>query len=212
MAKRARKKLAIFIKAPVMGRAKTRLAQGLGAVEAIRVYRALIRNTVRELSRDARWDTALAMTPDRFANGHAFSQLTPRGAGRLPQGPGNLGQRMAQTFGALAPGPAVIVGSDIPDLRAEDVAQAFQALRRADAVLGPAEDGGYWLIGFARTKDARALAAPIRWSSAHALADTTAALGPLRLEFLRVQSDVDTLSDYRRWQGRLRKPEVSRNL
>ncbi len=98
----------------------------------------------------------------------------------LRKGAGDLGQRMARIFAALAPGPAIIVGSDIPDLRAEDVAHAFRALRRADAVLGPAHDGGYWLIGLARTKLARALEKPIRWSSPHALADTRLALGPTR--------------------------------
>ena len=200
MAERARPKLAIFVKAPVMGRAKTRLAQGLGAVHAMRIYRALIAQTMRRLARDARWDTVLAVTPDRFARQGAFHNLMPDGASRIPQAPGDLGRRMARIFAALAPGPAVIVGCDIPDLRANDIAQAFRALCRADAVLGPARDGGYWLIGFARTRNARALEKPIRWSSAHALADTKAALGTLCAELLRTQSDIDTLEDYESWR------------
>jgi rSAM/selenodomain-associated transferase 1 len=198
MAEHARGKLAIFVKAPVMGRAKTRLAQGLGAVHAMHIYRALVRQTVRRLAREPRWRTALAVTPDHFATSKAFPELMPVDIPRIPQGPGDLGRRMARVFARLAPGPAVIVGSDIPDLRADDVARAFRVLRDADAVLGSADDGGYWLIGFTRTKLARALENPIRWSSAHALADTRQALGPVRIELLRTLMDIDTVEDYER--------------
>jgi rSAM/selenodomain-associated transferase 1 len=201
MADLARGNLAIFVKAPVMGRAKTRLAQGLGAVHAMRVYRALVGETVRRLARDPRWRTVLAVTPDSFARNSAFAQLMPANIPRIPQGAGDLGRRMARVFKSLTPGPAVIVGCDIPDLCAEDVALAFRALRRADVVLGPAHDGGYWLIGFARAKNAHALASPIRWSSRHALSDTREALHGSRAALLRTLTDIDTVEDYECWRS-----------
>lgn len=202
MPERVRPKLAVFVRAPVMGRAKTRLAAGLGAVEAMRVYRALLSVTLRSLARDSRWQTVLAVTPDALAHDAAAGRLLPTHLPRLPQGSGGLGERLARIFRALGPGPAVIVGSDIAGLGAADVALAFRALRHADAVLGPARDGGFWLIGFARAKLARALLAPIRWSSAHALEETVEALSPARVTLLRTLSDIDTAADYRAWQTR----------
>ena len=98
---------------------------------------------------------------------------------------------------AAPPGPVVLVGADIPELGPRHVADAFAALGRAEAVLGPARDGGYWLIGLrrgARALPARALAG-VRWSGPHALADSAASLAPLTLAHAATLRDVDEPSD-----------------
>ena len=116
----------------------------------------------------------------------------------LPQGEGDLGRRMQRLFASLPPGPVVIVGSDIPAIRAAHIAAAFKLLGGADAVLGPARDGGYWLVGLKRSPRVLRPFAGVRWSSAYALADTVANLDGKRVAFAAMLSDVDAAEDYRR--------------
>lgn len=141
---------------------------------------------------DPRWDSYIAVTPDSY-----------RAAGlpTIPQGRGDLGQRMARVFEALPPGPAVIVGSDIPDLDAHHVAAAFQKLGRVDAVFGPSEDGGYWLVGLNRLRAAPDLFHGVRWSSGSELSDTIANLAGRSYALLETLNDIDTIDDWRRWRA-----------
>jgi len=88
----------------------------------------------------------------------------------------------------------VLVGSDIPGLSRDDLAAAFRALGRADAVFGPAEDGGYWLVGLGPRRPAHPFAT-VRWSTPHALADTLANCRGRRVALLRRLRDVDTAED-----------------
>lgn len=195
----ARNHLVIFVKEPKLGQVKTRLARDIGAVTATHFYRRTMGRIVRRLARDPRWRTWLAIAPDKavFAR-----RLWPAGPDRLKQGPGDLGQRMGRAFRALPPGPAVIVGSDIPDLQPRHIARAFRALGSADAVFGPAGDGGYWLVGLRRRPRIRDLFADVRWSSAHALGDTLRNLAGASVAFLETLDDVDDGATFRRWCGR----------
>ena len=100
------------------------------------------------------------------------------------------------------PGPALIVGSDIPDLETGHIASAFRMLMSHDAVFGPADDGGYWLIGLsARARHSVALDG-VRWSTEHALADTIKCLGPACKTGLLTErlADIDTVDDLEAWQ------------
>ena len=90
----------------------------------------------------------------------------------------------------------VLVGSDIPGLARSDIAAAFRALGRAQAVFGPAEDGGYWLVGLGPRRPLRPFGV-VRWSTAHALADTLANFHGRRVALLRRLRDVDTAEDLR---------------
>jgi hypothetical protein len=94
-------------------------------------------------------------------------------------------------------GRVVIIGCDIPEARPADVLAAFRALGRADAVFGPAEDGGYWLVGFSPRRPARPFAA-VRWSTEYALADTLVNFRGRHVAFLRTLRDVDTVQDLNR--------------
>jgi hypothetical protein len=192
----ARNHLVIFVKEPKLGQVKTRLARDIGAVAAVHFYRRTVERVIRRLGRDPRWRTWLAIAPDKavFARG-----LWPTGLGRLKQGPGDLGARMGRAFRILPPGSAVIVGSDIPDIEPRHVARAFRALGSADAVFGPAEDGGYWLVGLRRRPHLPDLFAGVRWSSAYALGDTLRNLARASVAFLETLDDVDDSAAFRRW-------------
>jgi uncharacterized protein len=176
----------VFARAPRLGAVKRRLAHGIGAMAALRFYRGQLAATLAEVSRDGRWRTLVATTPDRAR--------WPLRVPRIPQGPGDLGARMARALGRFP--RAVIVGSDIPGLARHDIAEAFRALGRADAVFGPAEDGGYWLVGLGPRRPAHPFA-DVRWSTEHALGDTLANFHGRRIALLRSLRDVDTEDDLR---------------
>jgi glycosyltransferase A (GT-A) superfamily protein (DUF2064 family) len=128
----------------------------------------------------------------------------------IPQGRGDLGARMARVFRARTIGPVIIIGTDCPAMRKSDIAAAFRALGQADAVFGPAEDGGYWLIGLKRLRGVPHLFDGVRWSSEHALADTRASLPKTwRVAMLRTLSDVDTAAEWAREKGALSFPSAS---
>ena len=193
-------RLYVFVRAPVLGAVKRRLAAGVGAVEALRFYRAATDRAVRPIARDRRWETVLAVTPDRAAHG---ASPWPSGLARVGQGGGDLGARMGRVLAGGGDAPAAVVGSDIPDLAPRHVQAAFEALRTADLVFGPAADGGYWLVGRRPGLSTRGLFEGVRWSSPHALADTRANLPPgRRVALLEVLEDVDDAEDYLRWRLR----------
>ncbi len=181
-------------KSPGAGRSKRRLAASVGAIQATRFYRACLAHTLMRLSTDRRWRTLLAVSPDR----DIAAAFWPRAVKRLSQGHGDLGARMQRLFRSLPPGPVIVVGSDIPAVRASDIARAFRLLGDADAVFGRAPDGGYWLVGLRRAPRLLAPFAGVRWSGPHALADTLGNLEGQRIAFATTLSDVDTEEDYRR--------------
>lgn len=176
----------IFARAPRLGTVKRRLARGIGAMAALRFYRGQLAATLAAVSRDGRWRTLVATTPDRAR--------WPLRAHRIAQGRGDLGARMAGALGKFR--RAVLVGSDIPGLARADIAAAFRALGRGDAVFGPAEDGGYWLVGLGPRRPAHPFA-DVRWSTEHALGDTLANFQGRRIALLRTLRDVDTAADLR---------------
>ncbi len=199
MARRPTRHLVIFLRAPRLGRAKSRLAAGIGPLAALRFYRLATEHLLRWAARDRRWRCHIAITPDRVARGKRPWRVAASYRG---QGSGDLGRRMARVFRALPPGPVAIVGSDIPAVRPAHIAAAFRALGSHEAVFGPAMDGGYWLVGLRRRpRLPHGLFARVRWSSEHALADTLAILPrTLSVTFLETLEDVDDAASYARWR------------
>ena len=90
---------------------------------------------------------------------------------RRLQARGDLGVRMETALRALPQGSTVLIGSDIPGVSRSDIRHAFRGLGRSDVVFGPAEDGGFWLVGLANSRVAPDLFKDVRWSTEHALAD-----------------------------------------
>ncbi|MGH7064139.1 MAG: TIGR04282 family arsenosugar biosynthesis glycosyltransferase, partial [Stellaceae bacterium] len=163
-----RQHLVLFLRAPMLGGGKRRLARDIGDVAAVHFERRMLALLLRRLARDRRWRLQVALTPRR--------RLRAAGVASVIQGGGDLGQRMQLALAAAPPGPVVLVGADIPDLRAAHIAAAFRLLGRHDLVFGPAVDGGFWLIGARRRPRLPPLFAAVRWSGPHALADTLASL------------------------------------
>jgi uncharacterized protein len=183
--------LILFARAPRLGGGKSRLARDIGALAALRFERLMLARALRRFGRDRRWRLVLAITPDREA----------RRLGATSQGKGDLGARMRRAMAACPPGPAVLIGADIPALTPRHIADAFALLGRHHVVFGPAKDGGFWLVGARhRMPDFGA----VRWSSRHALADVLANMPrSLSVGFAVTLDDIDDGSAYRRL-GRLR--------
>ena len=187
--------LILFARAPRLGTVKRRLAREVGDLAALRFHRATLREMARRLGRDRRWRTVLAVTPDRAR----FPIALPR----VPQGRGDLGERMARAL-ARDRRRAVLVGSDIPGIGAADIAAAFRALDgRGDAVFGPAEDGGYWLVGLGPRRPVAPFHG-VRWSGPHALADTVANCRGRRVAMVRRLRDVDDAAGLAAWRASAR--------
>jgi uncharacterized protein len=181
-------------KAPVAGRVKTRLAGEFGVATAVRFARHSLASLLQRVANTAPWSTTLAITPDIAA----ASRLWPPGVPVMTQGSGHLGARMQRLFDRAPLGPVVIVGTDIPDVARTDIAAAFRLLGRHDAVLGPAADGGYWLIGLRRRPRVLRPFRGVRWSTEHALSDTLANLRGCSVARLPTLFDVDTPTDFAR--------------
>jgi glycosyltransferase A (GT-A) superfamily protein (DUF2064 family) len=94
----------------------------------------------------------------------------------------------------------IIIGSDIPAIQPSYIAQAFHLLGGADAVFGPATDGGYWLVGLKKMPAPLQAFTNVRWSGPHALADTLANLDGKKIALTATLSDVDEATTYRAWR------------
>jgi rSAM/selenodomain-associated transferase 1 len=188
--------LVLFVRAPQLGRGKRRLAQEIGDVATVRFERTMIALLLRRLAGDRRWRLHIAVTPDMACR---RARHWRRGAGVTGQGGGDLGIRMRRALAACPPGPVVLVGGDIPALAASHVAAAFRLLGRRNLVFGPAEDGGFWLVGARRSPRLPPLFEQVRWSGPYALADTLAGLpSGVTVGFVDRLEDVDDGDAYRR--------------
>jgi uncharacterized protein len=191
-----RRHLILFARAPRRGTGKRRLAREIGDLAALRFERIMIGLLLRRLAKDRRWRLRIAVTPDQ---GRRRARYWHAGVEAVGQGAGDLGIRMDRALRASPPGPAVLVGADIPTLGAPQIAAAFRLLGSCDLVFGPAEDGGFWLIGARHPRRLPRLFENVRWSGPYALADTLAGL-PQRLVvgFVELLADVDDAAAYRR--------------
>ncbi|MEM6306376.1 MAG: TIGR04282 family arsenosugar biosynthesis glycosyltransferase [Pseudomonadota bacterium] len=188
------KHLVIMVKEPHPGRVKTRLGRDIGMTTAAWWFRHQTRRLIRRLQ-DPRWTLTLAVAPD-FEG--MQSRVWDRRVARIPQGPGNLGDRMGRVFQGMPPGPVCIIGADIPGVTPALIHDAFRVLGGHDAVFGPAPDGGYWLVGLKRnTTHPRGLFENVRWSTQHALSDTLVTLSGKRVGYIQPLQDVDTVKDLR---------------
>ncbi len=197
----ARQRLVIFVKAPRPGQVKTRLASSIGAEEAAKAYELLAGRLFQNLEELP--DVELRFTPD-----DAGDELRPwlrEGWTLAPQGRGDLGDRLHSAFlSAFAAGceKVAIIGSDCPDVTAVDIRETWTRLHNRDLVLGPATDGGYWLIALKRP--CADLFRNIAWSTDQVLAQTIAAGtdAGLRIERLRRLTDIDTAKEWQEFQAR----------
>ena len=202
----SKEQLIIFLKAPRPGTVKTRLAQTAGAEKACAIYREMV-GTVLDRLRPIR-DAQLCFAPDEA--GPEIAPWLREDWTARPQGGGDLGARLQRAFeSAFASGAerVVIVGSDCPAVKAADIRTAWKELKSHDLVVGPAVDGGYWLIGLRAPQPE--LFREIAWSSEQVLGQTlqrARTLG-LRIQLLRILTDIDTEED---WNAHVRERERAR--
>ena len=189
-----RRWLVAMAKEPRCGAVKSRLARDIGAVAATGFYRHSFANVSARLAQDPRWHTLIAVSPDTAVQ----SPIWPRVFGLVPQGPGDLGVRMQRVFDRLPPGPAIIIGTDVPEITNSHIARAFAALGSNDAVIGPGEDGGYWLIGVRRSPNVPSVFLNVRLSSPDTLTDTLANLKGRKVAMMDTLGDVDDGRSYRK--------------
>jgi uncharacterized protein len=182
----------VFARAPRSGTVKRRLAGDIGDRAALRFHFLTLTALLRDLAACGRFDVVLAITPDRV---HV---RLPARVRRIDQGHGDLGLRMLRALRRFRRGRVALMGCDIPQAGAGDILDAFRRLGVADAVFGPAADGGYWLIALGPRRPAD-LFGSARWSTQHALADTLVQFRHHRVGFVRTLHDVDTVADWRRW-------------
>ena len=185
-------------KVPVAGAVKTRLARETRVVRATSFYRHAAAALVGRLARQPFWQTIIAVTPDAAVR----SRVWPASLARMTQGSGDLGRRMQRPMRTLPPGPVCVIGTDIPDIEVAHVRRAFRLLGRSDVVFGSAEDGGYWLVGMRRRPHVVDPFRGVRWSTCHALADTTRNLASYKIARTATLADVDTARDLARVASR----------
>jgi uncharacterized protein len=138
----------VFLRAPEPGQVKSRLARHIGPEPALSLYRHFVHDTLETVNALG-IPVQICFYP--AAKREAVISWLGSGYTYLDQSGDHLGQRMATAFiRAFESGPdrAVLIGTDIPDLPGSIIAEAFNALNSHDAVIGPAADGGYYLIGF----------------------------------------------------------------
>jgi len=199
----SRRRLILFARYPVPGRAKTRLIPALGAEGAAALHRRLVLRALRMAHEACR--AVPADLEVRFNGGteEAMSHWLGDNARFSPQGAGDLGARMAGAFeesfrtGSTA---TVIIGSDCPALSPDVITTAFASLTETPAVLGPAQDGGYYLIGLSRPTPE--LFRGIPWGTDRVLADSLAVLQRrgCKPALLKPLEDVDRPEDLPAWR------------
>ena len=185
--------LVVFARFPRPGLVKTRLAKALGDAGAAELYDAFLQDLVRRFAHvpyRVRWRVA----PPQGSFASHFG-LDPTSC--VEQKGRDLGQRMHHAFAeelAEAPGRCVLIGSDTPHLPLARIDAAFAALEEADLVLGPARDGGYYLIGMREAYD---VFSSITWSTELVLSETErrACSLDLRVEYIEEDFDVDESRD-----------------
>ena len=191
-------RIVVFAKAPVPGRAKTRLIPALGAEGAARLAAAMLAATVAEaLATGLEVELCGEPDPQGWYEGPPISLS--------PQGDGDLGARLARAAArALAAGPVLLIGADCPELDRQRLAAAADALASHDAVLHPAADGGYVLLGLNRFDSS--LFKGIAWSTAAVAAQTLARIAALgwSVDVRETLHDVDTPADLARVDGAAR--------
>ena len=195
-----RRTLILFVRAPRLSAGKRRLARDIGDIAALRFERVMIALLLRRLAKGRRWRLRIAVTPDKDRR---RARHWCRGVEAVGQGGGDLGIRMRRALETCPLGLVVLVGTDIPALGAGHVAAAFRLLGSHDLVFGPAEDGGFWLVGARHPRRAPPLFERVRWSGPDALSDTLAGL-PRRIKvgYADRLEDVDDGDAYRRLRPR----------
>jgi rSAM/selenodomain-associated transferase 1 len=196
--------LIVFTRYPEPGKTKTRLIPALGAQGAANLQRQMTEHTISQVK--ALQNTLPIWTEIRFAGGNQQLMQEWLGSDLIyqEQGEGDLGSRMARSLASAFRNGAqqvVIIGTDCPSVNAQTLTQAFEQLQlNCDLVLGPAVDGGYYLIGLRRPIPE--LFINIDWGTAQVFSQTvnTAKQLQLSVAYLPEKADIDRPEDLPLWE------------
>jgi rSAM/selenodomain-associated transferase 1 len=190
----------IFIRNPELGKVKTRLARTIGEASALKIYTFLLDHT-EKVVKDLDCDKALFYSENIDDNDIWDSGIYKK---QLQHGK-SLGERMYNAFSYAFRNDyrkAVIVGSDLYDLRPEHIEEAFDRLEDHDAVIGPALDGGYYLLGMNSLLPA--VFYNKSWGSSAVLKDTLKDLSHIDVHLLEALNDIDTFDDLKNHSNLIR--------
>ena len=189
----------VFQKNAILGKVKTRLASEMGEARALEIYRHLVQSTysVLEHVEAPVWTYFSDFIPET---------VNPPIAKSFVQDGQDLGERMAHAFArSFESGmdKVVLIGTDCPTLQSHHLHEAFEALTHSDLVVGPATDGGYYLIGMKRRADY--LFEGITWSTSQVLSETlnVASQNGLTTTLLQELNDIDTQEDWERYTSQI---------
>lgn len=208
--------LIVMLKYPTPGEVKTRLVPAMGKQRACELYRLLVRHTLataREFA--SRADVKVKALVAGAPHERAVLEWIGEGIDFQPQGDGDLGARMVRALkesfvnGASA---AVLLGGDCPELGVQQLERAFDILKTKELVIGPAADGGYYLIGLRRFVPA--IFRNISWSTDTVLTETliAAELEGLAFELLETLHDIDVPDDLAHWNPMSMEPIANNGM
>lgn len=205
MLTQTRTKIIVFAKAPIPGHAKTRLTPALGAVGAANLHKRLVRQTLINVC-----DTKSTEVQLHYSEPHPFIWRLARHfkIALLPQKQGNLGSKMLHSF-KQTKGPALLMGSDCPCISSALLDKCIALLTTHDAVILPAEDGGYGLIGIKNTnmEGMDLLFKGVSWGTNSVMEETRKKLKELNVQWAEPETvwDVDRPEDLARLNIRIKK-------
>lgn len=186
-----KKLVLVFTRNPELGKVKTRLAVTIGEKNALKVYVHLLAHTKQCIAQVNAFKRVL------YSNDIVLNDIwdTATFEKDIQQGT-DLGFRMKNAFEeGFKDGfdKIVIVGSDLPTLESKDIEDAFKLLDENEVVIGPAEDGGYYLLGLKTIPNG--IFENKNWGTNTVLSDTLTNLSNINTAFLRMQNDIDTIED-----------------
>lgn len=189
----------LFVRSPERGKVKSRLAAAVGRKMALEIYKGFVLDILETLRR-GRYPFRIFFYPGN--SGERMIKWLGKDFMYSPQRGSDIGKKMGNAFvQSFSEGSerVVLIGSDIPDIPNSVIHKAFSSLDKSDAVLGPASDGGYYLIGFKNGSFLPDVFHGIPWSTPSVYRETTEVFrrSNYRVHILRQWNDVDTLDDLR---------------
>jgi hypothetical protein len=193
----SRSKIIVFLKSPILGTVKTRIGKTEGNEKALAIYELLLEACFSTLS-IINLEKHLFYTPSLPSKG-TFDTT----ASLHIQSSGNLGDRMNAAFEKICEEgcPVLLIGSDCPYITPQIIEEASAALQSNDTVLGPTEDGGYYLIGM--KKPHPFLFENIKWSTSSVFSETIDKIlaNKMSCHFLPILNDIDEIVDWNKYQS-----------
>ncbi|WP_417619667.1 TIGR04282 family arsenosugar biosynthesis glycosyltransferase [Oceanihabitans sediminis] len=181
----------IFTRNPELGKVKTRLAKTIGDASALHIYSYLLEHTektIRNIDSDKAVYYSEEINKEDIWDNATYLKYLQKGE--------DLGERMLHAFQNAFNNnyeKVIIVGSDLFDLKEKHIEEAFQKLNKRDIVIGPAKDGGYYLLGMKTLNEV--IFKDKKWSTSSVFKDTLKDLYKLKIHQLEVLNDIDTFED-----------------